>query len=103
MSIGIVSTIFDKCKRCYSCIRECPAKAIKVINGQAAVLSERCIACGHCVKVCSQNAKKISSDSSLVFEELIPFYTVAAVIAPSFAASFPDGYNKIATALKLSS
>jgi iron only hydrogenase large subunit-like protein len=100
MSVGIVSTIFDKCKRCYSCIRECPAKAIKVINGQARVLPERCIACGHCVKVCSQNAKKISSDSALVFEELIPYYTVAAVIAPSFAASFPEDYNKIATALK---
>jgi len=64
MDDGIVSTIFDKCKRCYSCIRECPAKAIKVINGQAAVLPERCIACGHCVKVCSQNAKRVTSSNN---------------------------------------
>jgi iron only hydrogenase large subunit-like protein len=100
MNEGIVSTIFDKCKRCYSCIRECPAKAIKVINGQAAVLPERCIVCGHCVKVCSQNAKKIRSDANLIFEELIPFYTVAAVVAPSFAASFPKDCGKIPAALK---
>ena len=62
MNNGIVSTILDRCKRCYSCIRECPAQAIKVINGQARVISERCIACGHCVKVCSQDAKMIESD-----------------------------------------
>jgi two-component system, NtrC family, sensor kinase len=100
MNDSIVSTIFDKCKRCYSCIRECPAQAIKVINGQAAVISERCIVCGHCVKVCSQNAKRISSKSDYVLEELIPNYPVAAVVAPSFAASFPKDYGKIATALK---
>lgn len=101
MNDGIVSTIFDKCKRCYSCIRECPAKAIKVINGQAAVLPERCIACGHCVKVCSQNGKRISSDIELVFDNLIPHEITAAVVAPSFAAAFPDDYLKIPTALRL--
>jgi two-component system, NtrC family, sensor kinase len=100
MNDSIVSTIFDKCKRCYSCIRECPAKAIKVINGQAAVISERCITCGHCVKVCSQNAKRISDDLIAIFDELIPNYPVAAVVAPSFAASFPKDYNKLPAALK---
>jgi iron only hydrogenase large subunit-like protein len=100
MKDSIVSTIFDKCKRCYSCIRECPAKAIKVINGQAAVISERCIVCGHCVKVCSQNAKRISNDFQLIFEELIPNYPVAVVVAPSFAASFPKEYGKLPAALK---
>lgn len=100
MNDGIVSTIFDKCKRCYSCIRECPAKAIKVINGQAAVLPERCIACGHCVKVCSQNGKRISSDTGYVFDTLIPMGITAAVIAPSFAASFPEEYLKIPSALR---
>src|ERR1035438_10589522 len=98
MNDSIVSTIFDKCKRCYSCIRECPAKAIKVINGQAAVISERCIVCGHCVKVCSQNAKRISDDLITIFDELIPNYTVAAVVAPSFAASFPKEYGKLPAA-----
>jgi two-component system, NtrC family, sensor kinase len=100
MNDSIVSTIFDKCKRCYSCIRECPAQAIKVINGQAAVISDRCIVCGHCVKVCSQHAKRISSNSDFVFNDLIPNYPVAAVLAPSFAASFPQDSGKIPAALK---
>jgi two-component system NtrC family sensor kinase len=100
MNAGIVSTIQDKCKRCYSCIRECPAKAIKVVNGQAAVISERCIVCGHCVKVCSQNAKRIISDVDLVVNDLLPNENVIAVVAPSFAASFPDNYSKLPEALR---
>ena len=35
MNPGIVATIPDLCKRCYSCVRECPAIAIRVEGGQA--------------------------------------------------------------------
>ncbi|MEW6194797.1 MAG: [Fe-Fe] hydrogenase large subunit C-terminal domain-containing protein [Bacteroidota bacterium] len=98
---GIVTTIGQRCKRCYSCIRECPARAIKVINGQAVVISERCISCGHCVKVCSQNAKAILSDTEYVLREILPAGNAVAMIAPSFPASFPTNYNKIAAALRL--
>jgi two-component system, NtrC family, sensor kinase len=97
---AIVSTIRDRCKRCYSCIRECPGKAIRVINGQAAVLPERCIACGHCVKVCSQNAKQIHSQVDYILEDIIPGGKSFAVVAPSFAASFPSSYNKLPSALR---
>lgn len=95
----IVSTITDQCKRCYSCIRECPAKAIRVIDGQAQVIYDRCIACGHCVKVCSQDAKQIYSEIDIAYE-LLKEGNVVAIIAPSFAASFPNDYRKIPTALK---
>jgi len=100
MNDGIVSTILARCKRCYSCIRECPAQAIKVINGQAAVLYERCIVCGHCVKVCSQNAKRIASDIEKVREEILPQPKTIAIVAPSFAASFPNDYLKLPSALR---
>ena len=100
MNDGIVTTILDKCKRCYSCVRECPANAIRVINGQAAVITERCIVCGHCVKVCSQNAKQILSDKEKVLTEVLNNSNAIAVIAPSFAASFPDEYTKFPTALR---
>ncbi len=100
MNNGIVSTILDRCKRCYSCIRECPAQAIKVINGQARVISERCIACGHCVKVCSQDAKMIESDIDLVTMEILPTKRAVAIVAPSFAASFPENYTKVPSALR---
>ncbi|MFO7448181.1 MAG: [Fe-Fe] hydrogenase large subunit C-terminal domain-containing protein [Ignavibacteriaceae bacterium] len=100
MNIGIVSTIQDKCKKCYSCIRECPAAAIKVVNGQAAVIQERCIACGHCIKVCSQHGKRVLSDIEKVIQEILPAKKSVAIIAPSFPASFPDVYLKLPGALK---
>ena len=53
----VVSTIKERCRRCYTCVRQCPAKAIKVEEGQAKVVRERCIACGSCIKVCRQEAK----------------------------------------------
>lgn len=99
MNHAIVTTISDRCKRCYSCIRECPAAAIRVIDAQAKVIEERCIACGHCVKVCSQDAKQILSEVDETYE-LLKSNNVIAIVAPSFAASFPNQYRKIPTALK---
>ena len=99
MVTSIVTTIGQKCKRCYSCIRECPAIAIRVLNGQAVVINDRCISCGHCVKVCSQQAKKISSDVEKV-NQFLGFEKTAAIVAPSFAASFPESYQKVPAALK---
>lgn len=99
MKRSIVSTISQKCKRCYSCVKGCPAKAIRVLNGQAVVIEDRCISCGHCVKVCSQNAKRIFNEINHVID-LLSNNNVYALIAPSFAASYPEDYNKIPTALK---
>lgn len=99
MNHTIVNTISDQCKRCYSCVRECPAKAIRVIEGQAQVLYERCIACGHCVKVCSQDAKQIYTEIDIT-REMLDAGNVYAIVAPSFAASFPDNYRKVPTALR---
>lgn len=99
MNHAIVTTIIDRCKRCYSCIRECPAAAIRVIDAQAKVIEERCIACGHCVKVCSQDAKQILSEIDETYE-LLKSEKVVAIVAPSFAASFSNEYKKIPTALR---
>lgn len=97
---GIITTIPSVCKRCYSCIRECPAKAIRVENGQAVVVLERCIVCGHCVKVCSQEAKRILSYNDFVLNELLGKHKTIAIVAPSFAASFFENYKKLPTALR---
>ncbi len=88
--MGIVSTIPEKCRRCYACVRECPVKAIKVIAGQATVIAEQCIACGNCVKVCTQKAKRIEDATMLVTRMLEGGERVIAIIAPSFPVAFPQ-------------
>lgn len=100
MGNGIVNTIRQNCRRCYSCVRECPAKAIRVDGGQAVVIVERCISCGHCVKTCSQDAKIVFNNVPQVLYEILPEGNAVAIIAPSFAASFPDNYLKVPAALR---
>jgi len=98
--VNVVSTISGLCKKCYSCIRNCPAKAIKVENGQAMVVSELCIGCGHCVQVCSQNAKKILSGIDASIAAINSGKSVACV-APSFVAQYQTcNPGQIVAALK---
>ncbi|HPG60089.1 MAG TPA: 4Fe-4S binding protein, partial [Candidatus Wallbacteria bacterium] len=97
--MSIVSTIGEKCKKCYACIKSCPAHAIKVKDGKASVISFRCISCGHCTTVCSQNAKVVLS----YFNELkndISSKEIDAIVAPSFTVSFLDVGEKFVSVLK---
>lgn len=86
----LVFTEKDKCRVCYTCVRECPVKAIKIIDGQAEVIHERCIACGNCVKVCSQQAKYYQTATDQVFDLLKSDHKTVAIVAPSFPAEFTD-------------
>jgi two-component system NtrC family sensor kinase len=99
--MGIVKTIPEKCKRCYTCVRECPANAIKVEGGQATVIEERCIACGNCVKVCAQKAKSIEDSRDEVKVMLSEGKRVFACLAPSFPAAFhPESPGKVVGAVR---
>lgn len=87
---GLVYTVRERCRVCYTCVRECPVKAIKIINGQAEVIASRCIGCGNCTRVCSQNAK-VFVDNTYDVEKLLAETTATiALVAPSFAAEFTD-------------
>jgi len=87
-----VYTEGERCKKCYSCVRSCPTKALQVHGGQADIMEEYCISCGHCVTVCSQGAKKARSS----VEQVLGFLghadgsmnRVYAMLAPSFPAAF---------------
>jgi iron only hydrogenase large subunit-like protein/nitrogen-specific signal transduction histidine kinase len=85
-----IFTVKDRCKVCYTCVRECPAKAIKIINGQAEIIPSRCISCGNCVKVCSREAKMFTFAIDKVKKLLREEKEVAAIVAPSIAAEFTD-------------
>jgi two-component system NtrC family sensor kinase len=86
----LVYTIKELGRTCYTCVRECPAKAIRIVGGQAEVIDERCIACGNCTKVCSQGAKVFLNTTDRVVKLLESHPKVAAIVAPSFPAEFSD-------------
>ncbi len=88
--VYLVTTIGERCRTCFTCVRECPAKAIRIEDGQAMVMHERCIGCGNCVQVCSQGAKMAVSSLEHAEALLASDQMVAAAVAPSFAAEFSD-------------
>jgi iron only hydrogenase large subunit-like protein len=98
----LVYTIPDRCKMCYTCVRECPAKAIRISNGQAEVIQERCIGCGNCIKVCTRKAKNYRKSIDQVDFLLKQEKKKIAMIAPSFPADFPEitDYQKIVAMTK---
>ncbi|MBN1291860.1 MAG: 4Fe-4S binding protein [Candidatus Latescibacteria bacterium] len=87
---SFVRTVKEKCRVCYTCVRECPAKAIRIVDGQAEIIGERCINCGNCVKVCSQGAKQVISTVDQVKALLDSGENISACIAPSFPAEFEN-------------
>jgi len=99
----LVFTVKDRCRVCFTCVRDCPAKAIKIINGQAEVISERCIGCGNCVRVCRQGAKTYLRLTSDVLELLQSGKRTVACVAPSFPAEFTEiaDYRKFVGMVKM--
>lgn len=77
-----------QCQDCYKCVRECPVKAIKVVDGSAMVIPEACILCGHCTEVCPVHAKKIRDDLDEAKALLASGAKVYASLAPSYRTEF---------------
>ncbi len=91
----LVFTVQTRCRLCYTCVRECPAKAIRIVNGQADVIISRCIGCGTCTRVCSQGAKQYYRSIDDVLTLLKENSQVIACIAPSFPAEFDFDYTQL--------
>ncbi len=82
-----IITYKERCRRCYSCVRTCPVKAIKVDQGFAQIIYDRCIGCGNCLS-CPQNAKVIVDRMVRTQELLASGAPVVAVLGCSFPAFF---------------
>ena len=96
-----VYTTENECQDCYKCVRHCPVKAIRIVDGKASVIPEACVACGECVKVCPAHAKKIRSDLARLQELVASGATLYASVAPSFAGYFKGvTIGQLAAALK---
>jgi transcriptional regulator with PAS, ATPase and Fis domain/iron only hydrogenase large subunit-like protein len=82
-----IVTYKERCRRCYSCVRSCPVKAIKVDGGFAQIMYDRCIGCGNCLS-CPQNAKVVVDRMVRTQEMLASGAPVVAVLGCSFPAFF---------------
>lgn len=80
----------NKCNLSFTCIRVCPAKAIKISDKHAQVIPSRCIGCGHCVTVCAQNAISFRDEKERVRELFASEGQVAAICDPSISGEFVD-------------
>ena len=85
-----IVTYKERCRRCYSCVRTCPVKAIKVDQGFAQIIYDRCIGCGNCLS-CPQNAKVVV-DRMVRTQELL---TGGAPVVAVLGCSFPAFFNAV--------
>jgi len=86
----LIATNKDKCNLSYTCIRVCPAKAIKIEDDHANIIRDRCIGCGNCVTVCAQSAIEYRKSEDLVKQFLSGIDPVVAVCDPSISGEFDD-------------
>ena len=82
-----IVTYKERCRRCYSCVRSCPVKAIKVDGDFAEIMYDRCIGCGNCLS-CPQHAKVVVDRVVRTQEMLASGAPVVAVLGCSFPAFF---------------
>ena len=88
--MGLIKTVCENCRKCYSCVRNCPVKAIRVCSEYAEVIDERCIGCGKCIRVCSQQAKVITESFNECRRLLNGDKPPVAVLGCSYPAFFND-------------
>jgi uncharacterized Fe-S center protein len=65
----------EKCVGDGTCVRYCPANALKLINKKAHVDKKKCIGCAECVSSCNYGAIKINWDDpmDLLQEKIVEF------------------------------
>lgn len=71
-------------------------------NGQnrIEVDPDKCIACGACFDACEHGAREFNDDTERFFEDLKKGEKISILLAPAFAANYPNEYESILGALK---
>lgn len=87
----LISTIESKCNLSYTCIRVCPAKAIKIEENHSHVIASRCVGCGRCFTMCAQGAIEFRSEIHMVRDFLKSHsHPLIVICDPTIAAEFID-------------
>ncbi|MCF6096824.1 DUF362 domain-containing protein [Thermovorax subterraneus] len=79
----------EKCRRCLSCVNNCPENAITVIDNAAYIDPEKCIGCGECVSMCYFGVIKPQWETdSREFIERMTEYAYGAFLAKKGKIAF---------------
>jgi len=90
----------EACNDCWGCVRYCPVRAIRVVEGRSEVIQEKCVACGICVNECGRFSHVVRDDTPAVVELLQSRRPVVALLATEFiAALYPMTVPQIERAL----
>jgi len=94
----------ELCIKCYSCVRICPVKAIRVdISSELpSIITERCIGCGSCYRTCAPHAISYRSSIENTKALLSSGNKVAAICDPTISGEFHDitDYRKFIEMIK---
>lgn len=77
----------EQCVGCWGCVRHCPAKALRVVDGVSEVIEERCVACGQCVTECGHAGHIVRDDLPAVRSLLSDGRPVVALLASEYVAA----------------
>lgn len=75
------------CAECISCIRHCPARAIRNVDGVREIIPSRCVACGACVAECRSPGFSVRDDLPTVRALLASGKRVVAILASEYVAA----------------
>ncbi len=83
----LISHRKDSCRECWGCVRYCPVKAIRVVDGRSEVIQEKCVSCGLCVNECGARAHIVRDDTPVVLDLLRSGRPVIALLATEFISA----------------
>ena len=95
----------ENCIGCNKCISVCPVitanRAVeKDVRTVIEVDGDKCIGCGACFDACEHNARSYYDDTEEFFADLAKGQKISLLIAPAFAANYPNEYKSILGGLK---
>lgn len=101
---GLVHTN-EKCIGCNKCISVCPVitanKAVEK-DGKAIIEvdSNNCVGCGACFDACEHGARSFYDETEAFFADLKKGEKITLLLAPAFAANYPNEYKSVLGGLK---